>query len=234
MVTMSEPPTEDASSAAGAPSPAGPNEPADAATTRRRQRWSSAAPWIAVGIALAVIAADQLTKLWAEQTLTQGERTQVLGDLLGLQLAYNAGAAFSLGTGVTWIFTIFAGIGTMIAIWFAWRVRSRAWAICIGLLLGGATTHFLDRLLRAPSFGQGHVVDFIAYFNWFIGNIADIAIFAGAVMLLVLTALGLSLRPAVATAESAGSAESESATEAQPETRAADPGASDRDEHPRA
>ncbi|HET6673180.1 MAG TPA: signal peptidase II [Agromyces sp.] len=196
---MSEPPTEDVSSTAGASSTAGPNEAADSSRTRRRQRWSAAAPWIAVAIALAVIAADQLSKLWAEQTLAQGERTQLLGDLLGLQLAYNAGAAFSLGTGATWIFTILAGIGTIIAMWFAWRVRSRAWAICIGLLLGGATTHFLDRLLRAPAFGQGHVVDFIAYFNWFIGNIADIAIFAGAVMLLVLTALGLELRPAAAT-----------------------------------
>lgn len=195
---MSEPPTEDVSSTAGEPSTAGPNDSSDSSTARRRQRWSSAAPWIAVGIALTVIAADQLTKLWAEQALTQGERTPLLGDLLGLQLAYNAGAAFSLGTGATWIFTILAGAGTLIAVWFAWRVRSRAWAICIGLLLGGATTHFLDRLLREPSFGQGHVVDFIAYYNWFIGNVADIAIFAGAVMLLVLTALGLALRPAAA------------------------------------
>jgi signal peptidase II len=222
MVTMSEPPTEDASSAARESSTTGPNDSADSSARRRRQRWSSAAPWIAVGIALAVIAADQLTKLWAEQTLTQGERTPLLGDVLGLQLAYNAGAAFSLGTGVTWIFTILAGIGTVIAVWFAWRVRSRAWAICIGLLLGGATTHFLDRLLRAPAFGQGHVVDFIAYYNWFIGNIADIAIFAGAVMLLVLTALGLALRPAAA---ATSSPTSEPTT---PESDASDP-----EEHPR-
>lgn len=221
---MSEPPTEDVSSTAGEPSTAGTNDPADSATTRRRrQRWSSAAPWIAVGIALAVIAADQLTKLWAEQALTQGERTPLLGDLLGLQLAYNAGAAFSLGTGVTWIFTILAGVGTLIAVWFAWRVRSRAWAICIGLLLGGATTHFLDRLLRAPAFGQGHVVDFIAYYNWFIGNIADIAIFAGAVMLLVLTALGLALRPAAAASSDPASVPTT------PES-----GASDSGEQPRA
>jgi signal peptidase II len=222
MVTMSEPPTEDASSAARESSTTGPNDSADSSARRRRQRWSSAAPWIAVGIALAVIAADQLTKLWAEQTLTQGERTPLLGDVLGLQLAYNAGAAFSLGTGVTWIFTILAGIGTAIAVWFAWRVRSRAWAICIGLLLGGATTHFLDRLLRAPAFGQGHVVDFIAYYNWFIGNIADIAIFAGAVMLLVLTALGLALRPAAAAT---------SGPTSEPTTPESD--ASDPEEHPR-
>ena len=160
-----------------------------------------AAPWIAVAIAVAVLAADQLSKFWAEQTLTLGERMPLIGDALGIQLVYNPGAAFSLGAGTTWIFTILAGIGSIVALWFAWRVQSRAWAVCIGLLLGGAITHFLDRLLRAPSFGQGHVVDFIAYFDWFIGNVADIAIFAGAVMLLVLTARGVSLRPAVGAAE---------------------------------
>ena len=172
-----------------------PPEGAAAPASERTQRWSSAAPWIAAVIAVGVVTADQLSKFWAEQTLTLGERTPLIGDLIGIQLVYNPGAAFSLGAGTTWLFTVLAGVGVIVAAWFAWRVRSRAWAVCIGLLLGGAFTHFLDRLLRAPSFGQGHVVDFIAYFDWFIGNLADIAIFAGAVMLLVLTARGIALRP---------------------------------------
>lgn len=200
---MSEQPTPDD------PGTTHPPGTADPPRRRRVQRWTSAAPWIAGTIAVAVLAADQLSKFWAEKALTLGERTPLIGDVLGVQLVYNPGAAFSLGAGTTWIFTILAGIGVIVALWFAWRVRSRAWAICLGLLLGGATTHFLDRLLRAPSFGQGHVVDFIAYFNWFIGNIADIAIFAGAVMLLVLTALGLSMRPAAATAEPEATTESD-------------------------
>ena len=176
----------------------GMSETSAAPERRRTQRFTAAAPWIAVAIAVVVLAADQLSKWWAEQTLTLGERTPLLGEALGLQLVYNPGAAFSLGAGVTWVFTILAGVGVVVAAWFAWRVRSRAWAICLGLLLGGATTHFLDRLLRAPAFGQGHVVDFIAYFEWFIGNVADIAIFGGAIMLLVLVSLGLVLRPETA------------------------------------
>ena len=168
---------------------------ASAPVSRRPGRWSSAAPWIAAAIAAGVVAADQLSKFWAEETLTPGERTPLIGDLVGIQLVYNPGAAFSVGAGATWIFTVLAGIGVVVALWFSWRVRSRPWAVCLGLLLGGAITHFADRLLRPPSFGQGHVVDFIAYFDWFIGNLADIAIFSGAVMLLVLTALGTALRP---------------------------------------
>jgi signal peptidase II len=158
--------------------------------------WSRFAPWIAVLIGVVVLVVDQLTKVWAEATLTMGERTPLLGDALGIQLAYNPGAAFSLGANATWVFTILAGVGVLVVAWFVWRVRSRVWAVCLGLLLGGATTHFLDRMFRDPSFGQGHVVDFIAYFNWFIGNIADIALFFGVVMFLVLTLRGIPLRPA--------------------------------------
>ncbi|WP_308799468.1 signal peptidase II [Agromyces silvae] len=167
-----------------------------ATVTTPAGHWSRHAPWIAVVIGVVVLVVDQLTKVWAEATLTLGERTPVLGDALGIQLAYNPGAAFSLGANATWVFTILAGIGVVVVAWFVWRVRSRVWAVCLGLLLGGATTHFLDRMFRDPSFGQGHVVDFIAYFNWFIGNIADIALFFGVVMFLILTLRGTPLRPA--------------------------------------
>ncbi|MHA6617894.1 signal peptidase II [Pseudonocardia sp. DLS-67] len=167
-----------------------------AATATRAQRWTRGAPWIAVGLALVVLAVDQLSKLWATTNLTEGERLPLLGDALGIKLIYNPGAAFSIGAGSTWIFTIVAAGAVVAGGCYAWQVRSRPWAVCIGLLLGGAVTHLLDRLFRAPSFGQGHVVDFIAYFDWFIGNVADIALFAGGVLLLVLSWLGFTLRPA--------------------------------------
>jgi signal peptidase II len=66
--------------------------------------------------------------------------------------------------------------------------------VALGLLLGGATTHLGDRLFREPGFDRGHVVDFIGYGNLFIGNVADIAIFAGAIMLAILTVMGVHLR----------------------------------------
>jgi signal peptidase II len=47
--------------------------------------------------------------------------------------------------------------------------------------------------VREPSFGEGRVVDFIGYGDFFIGNVADIAIVLAAVLLLVLTARGNSL-----------------------------------------
>lgn len=147
--------------------------------------------WITVVIAIVVIAVDQLTKLWAETALADGKVIPVIGDLIRFSLIYNPGAAFSIGTGSTWIFTIIAAVAVGVLGWLAWRVRSRGWMIALGLLLGGAATHLGDRLFRSPGFGRGHVVDFIAYANFFIGNVADIAIFAGVVMLLVLTLRGV-------------------------------------------
>lgn len=174
----------------------------------RRQRFTRHAPWLAFGIAAVVLVADQLSKVWAEATLTRGERTPLLGDALGIQLVYNPGAAFSMGANSTWIFTIAAAIGVGVTAWFAWRTRSRAWAVSLGLVLGGAFTHLLDRLFRDPSFGQGHVVDFIAYFDWFVGNVADIALFFGVVTFLGLEMLGVRLRPDSAESTKSPKAES--------------------------
>ncbi|MGW9630318.1 signal peptidase II [Agromyces sp. NPDC055520] len=150
--------------------------------------------WWVLGIAALVVLADQASKWWAEAELSDGSTIPVIGDLIRFVLVYNPGAAFSIGTEYTWIFAILAGVGAIAVVWFAWRVGSVGWTIALGLILGGAVTHLGDRLFREPGFGRGHVVDFIGYGDWFIGNVADIAIFAGAVMILVLTFMGIAPR----------------------------------------
>lgn len=162
----------------------------DAAFPRRRSR----ALVLILAIAVVVVLADQLTKLWATATLQVGVYHALIGNLLGIQLIYNSGAAFSFLVDQTWVFTIIAALAVVALLYFSRRVGARSWAVAFGLLLGGALTHLGDRLFRAPSFGQGHVVDFIAYANWFIGNVADIAIFCGAVLALVLAVIGVPLR----------------------------------------
>ncbi|QZY51332.1 signal peptidase II [Leucobacter tenebrionis] len=163
---------------------------------RRRGVFTRWAPLITAVVAAVTIVADQLSKLWAETELSTSRRVPVLGDLLGFQLVFNPGAAFSMGEQFTWVFAVVAGLAAIGVCLVAWRTRSLAWAVAWGLLLGGALTHLADRLFRAPGFARGHVVDFIAYGNWFIGNIADIAIFAAAVTLLLLTLRGIGMRAA--------------------------------------
>ncbi|MCD5345828.1 signal peptidase II [Agromyces sp. H3Y2-19a] len=169
-----------------APTDAGPAAAREPAASGRRLFW-----WV-IAIAVVVVVVDQASKWWAVAELGDGTAVPVIGDLIRFVLVYNPGAAFSIGTEHTWIFAILAGVGAVAVAWYAWRVRSVGWTIALGLLLGGAVTHLGDRLFREPGFGRGHVVDFIGYGDWFIGNVADIAIFAGAVMILVLTLMGVS------------------------------------------
>jgi signal peptidase II len=146
--------------------------------------------WAVVLIAVVVILLDQGSKWWAESALGNGEVVPFIGDVIRFVLVYNPGAAFSIGTEYTWIFAILTGVAVVLIAWYARRVTSVGWMVALGLLLGGATTHLGDRLFRDPGFGRGHVVDFIAYADFFIGNVADIAIFVGAAMLVVLTLMG--------------------------------------------
>ncbi|MET8547292.1 signal peptidase II [Micromonospora zamorensis] len=145
-------------------------------------------------IAAVVLAADQLTKYWAESALSDGQTITVIGELLQLRLVYNPGAAFSIGAAYTWIFAVFAAAAVVAVTVVARRVTSPAWSVALGLVLGGATTHLLDRLFREPGFARGHVVDFIDYAGFFVGNVADIALVVGVGVVMVLNLRGIPLR----------------------------------------
>ena len=156
-----------------------------------------------VVLAAVTLVADQATKAWALASLTPGEPVDLVGSWIQLQLIRNPGAAFSLGDGVTWLLTV---ISIAILVWVlvaARRVGSMPWAVALGLLLGGALGNILDRLLREPGPGRGHVVDFIDYFGFFIGNVADIAIVGAAGLVMVLAWRGVPLRGGAAPAEPA-------------------------------
>ncbi|WP_082105197.1 signal peptidase II [Demequina subtropica] len=135
--------------------------------------------------AAGVVVADLATKQWALHALTPGVEHPLVGDLLSLQLVFNSGAAFSLGDESTWILTIVALAVTAAIVVYGRRAQSRWSAVLFGLALGGALGNLIDRLFRDPSFGEGHVVDMIKYFDWFIGNVADIAIVGAAIALVI-------------------------------------------------
>lgn len=144
-------------------------------------------------LTVAVLVLDQLTKIWAEAALVSGERTPVLGDLLGLSLIHNPGAALSIATGMTWVLTLVATVVVVVVVRASRRIGSVVWAVALGLLLGGALGNLVDRFLREPGFARGHVVDFIAYGDLFVGNVADIAIVAAAGLIIVVSLRGIGL-----------------------------------------
>ena len=120
----------------------------------------------------------------------------MLGDFLIFYLIRNPGAAFSLGEGVTWIFTIALAVVAGVIVWLAaTRLRSRIWAVVLGLLLGGVLGHLTDRAFREPGFPVGHVVDFINT-PWMmpaIYNVADIFIVTMMISVALLVLIGLHL-----------------------------------------
>lgn len=146
-----------------------------------------------VAVAVVVLLVDQLTKVWALSALDAAPRRALVGDLLGLELTRNAGAALSIGTGMTWVLTLAGVVVVVVVVRTARRVTSTAWAVTFGLLLGGALGNLGDRLFREPGPLRGHVVDFIAYGDWFIGNVADIAIVVAAGLVILLVVRGLQL-----------------------------------------
>ena len=143
-----------------------------------------------------VLAADQFTKYLALENLPPEEPVHVIGDFLIFYLIRNPGAAFSLGEGVTWVFTIALTIVSVVIIWLAaTRVRSRLWAVALGLLLGGVLGNLTDRALRAPGFPVGHVIDFINT-PWMmpaIYNVADMFIVTMMIAVALLVLVGIHL-----------------------------------------
>jgi len=145
-------------------------------------------------VALVVYLVDQIAKLLVVANLYEGQRVQVLGQLLQFNFVKNPGAAFSIGSGSTWIFSI-VGVGVLgFVIWYAPRIRSTAWAVLFGLLLGGLLGNLTDRLFREPGFGVGHVVDFLQIpLLPAIFNMADVAIVSSMALFLILTIRGVGL-----------------------------------------
>ncbi|WP_249223122.1 signal peptidase II [Microbacterium sp. CIAB417] len=159
---------------------------------RRPLRRSAAGAIVAV-LAIIVLAADQYVKHLTVENLPYAEPVPVLGDFLQLYFVRNPGAAFSIGSDYTWIFTIALSVVAGIIIWKAFGLRSRLWAVVLGCLLGGVLGNLTDRFFREPGFGIGQVVDMISM-PWMmpaIFNVADIFIVTGMISVALLVVLGL-------------------------------------------
>jgi len=160
-------------------------------------------------VAVLAYVSDQLTKVVALDVLADGESRPFIGEFIRFKLIGNPGAALSLGAGNTWVMTGIALAVLIAIIVVARQLGSWAWAIALGLLLGAAIGNLTDRFVRPPGGGQGHVVDFIDYNRWFIGNVADIWIVSAAALVVILALLGIGVdgrrdhgRPAPDTAAS--------------------------------
>lgn len=140
--------------------------------------------WLAV--ALAVIAADHLSKFWITRTLEFQEAIPML-PFFTLVRVHNTGAAFSFladaGGWQRWFFIAIGIVATVIIVRLLKRhAHEPRLAFALALLLGGALGNVIDRV------ALGHVVDFLYFhyrsFAWPAFNVADSAISVGAALLI--------------------------------------------------
>ncbi len=133
-------------------------------------------------IALLVLAADQLSKLWIRSNLDTGESLPETG-LFRLTHVQNTGAAFGLFQDQSFPLTIVAIIGIVVLLLFALFIyrrspslNDRLGKLALGLVLGGTAGNLVDRL------HLGCVTDFIDIGIWPTFNIADSAITVGIIL----------------------------------------------------
>lgn len=150
------------------------------------QGLKQAVPWYA--LAVLVIALDLWTKALATAQLNYAQPVEITG-FFNLTLLHNTGAAFSfLSEAGGWQKWFFTGIATVVSLlligWIALLPAGKKLEACaLGLILGGALGNLYDRVTL------GYVVDFLDFHwqgrHWPAFNVADMAIFAGAVLLVV-------------------------------------------------
>lgn len=129
-------------------------------------------------------------------TIEPGEDIRVLGGLLYLTQLRNTGAAFSFAEGFTVLFTLIAVVVAVVIVRAARSLYSTAWAVTLGLVLGGALGNLIDRTFRDPGFLRGGVVDFLSVFApdgraFPVFNVADSAIVCGGILGALLALRGI-------------------------------------------
>ena len=148
--------------------------------------------------AVAVLALDQASKLWLLRVFDIGHRGAVkVTPFFDLVLAWNTGISYGWfqnesAVGQAILLAVKAVAVVILAVWMA-RSRSPIATVALGLIIGGAVGNAIDR------FAYGAVVDFALFhvqiagntYNWYVFNLADVAIVAGVVALLYDSVLGV-------------------------------------------
>lgn len=157
--------------------------------------------WIALAVFfILIIAADQLTKLLVVQHIPANGDVAVIPNILHLTYVRNEGAAFSMLSGMRWLFVV------LVAVFFAaifWCIKKKIlgkpfelW--CLAAVAGGAVGNVIDRIatgkvvdmivlkflyIPMPSFEGGHLSFAMTPFAVF--NVADCFITVGVILLAV-------------------------------------------------
>ena len=133
-----------------------------------------------LGIGILVFIIDQLVKHLVVSTMHLGQSLPVIKGIFHITYVLNPGAAFGMLEHQRWIFILVALAAVLLGAAFYKKLQQESFLMRsgAGLLLGGAVGNLADRIQ------SGLVVDFLDFRIWPVFNIADIAICAGAGILI--------------------------------------------------
>ena len=163
--------------------------PISVAERRFGAGWSQ---WLALGaVALAAIAADQLTKAIVSSQLALDDSVHVIGPF-SIHHVQNSGIAFGLFASATSLVILLTGIAVAWMLYFFSRSGARhpVLPVALGLVIGGSVSNLVDRVRL------GHVTDFLDLKFWPAFNLADSFITVGVVILLLALMAADRSRPA--------------------------------------
>lgn len=164
-----------------------------ARTVRKPSVRTALAVWAVAGVTFAI---DRASKVWAGRVLRDGHEVDVIGSHLTLKLKYNEGAALSVLNGFGPALTIFMVVVIVFLLWYHGRAAGPYSIVVFGAALGGAFGNLYDRMFVGVGWGRGPVIDMIKYGDFFVGNVADIAIVCAAAATIAASWVGLPmLRP---------------------------------------
>lgn len=130
-------------------------------------------------MALVVTGVDALSKVWARRVLAT--HAVHLFWSVWLRLRFNSGISFSINHSGPLLTTVLTVIVALVAVVVGARAAPGAATIGFGLLLGGGLANVVDRVTASPH----RVTDFIAVGSFPVFNLADVAVTAGFVVLMV-------------------------------------------------
>ena len=133
-----------------------------------------------LGIGILVFVIDQLVKHLVVSTMHLGQSFPVIKGIFHITYVLNPGAAFGMLEHQRWFFIVVALAAVLLGVFFYRKLQQESILMRsgAGLLLGGAVGHLAARIQ------SGLVVDFLDFRVWPVFNIADIAICAGAGILI--------------------------------------------------
>ena len=164
-------------------------------TKQKKQRKTLSMPIflaIYIGVIIACIALDQLTKYYIGIVCEKHGTISIIGNWLTLYWTTNPGATGGMFTGLSWsnwLFFVMTVVGLPVFAWLLWRSRTRsAWGqVAFAFIIGGTIGNAIDRIAFAEDgFFTGQVRDFVRVEGFFgIFNVADSFLVVGVILALL-------------------------------------------------